>query len=187
MLMAAGLLLAAGLPRAQEIAFDGARFEAARSLGGDTLLCNGVGKRTILFFDAYHAALYAGARYADFDALRQADQPRILELRLLRDAPLSLLEKVVTDGIRDNAPPGALPGLQARTQMLLATMRAVRSLNKGDVLEIVYTGGATHLKINQARVGADIAGKDFNDALLSIWLGAHPIDSGLKRQLLGMK
>jgi hypothetical protein len=186
-IVAIGLQSVANILLAGDISYDGARFREFREVDGESLLCNGVGKRTILFFDAYHAALYVSTRHGDFDSLRKADQVRLLEVRMLRNAPLSQLEQVVINGIRDNVPSGSLPGLQARIQMLLAAMRSVRSLTKGDVLEIVYSGGATHLRVNQSRVGGDINGKDFNDALMSIWLGEHPIDSGLKRQLLGTK
>jgi hypothetical protein len=186
-LLAVGLLSVASPLLASEVLFDGARFEKLRTIDGITVICNGVGKRTILFFDAYHIALYVHAHYSNFDMLRQSKQPRILELRLLRDAPLTLLEKVLIDGVRKNAEPDMLLGLQERLQTLLINMRRVDSLAKGDVLEIIFSGDATQLRVNKVDVGKPIFGKDFNDALLSIWMGIHPIDGRLKRNLLGIE
>jgi hypothetical protein len=172
---------------ASEVVFDGIRFEKFRKVDGTVLNCNGVGKRTIFFFDAYHAVLYTEIHYHDFDRLRQSNQPRILELRLLRDAPLSQLEKVVVDGIRSNADADQLTSLHERLQALLESMRRVKFLSKGDILEIIFSGDFTQLRINKVDIGNPILGKDFNDAFLSIWLGPHPIDSKLKRQLLDIK
>ena len=108
-----------------------------------------------------------------------------MELRLLRDGPLSLLEKVLTDGIAQNVPKESLPALQSRTQTLIATMRQLGSLNKGDVLELIYTGESTQVYLNKMLAGVSIPGKDFHDALLAIWLGPKPIDAKLKVRLLG--
>lgn len=186
-LIAIGFLSTASPLLASEVVFDGARFEKLRTVDGATLICNGIGKRTILFLDAYHAALYTEAQYGDFDTLRQSNQLRILELRLLRDAPLSQLEKVMIDGVRKNSEPDKLLSLHERIQALLTNMRRINFLANGDVLEIIFSGDATQLRINKVDVGKPILGKDFNDALLSVWLGSHPIDSGLKRSLLGKK
>src|SRR6218665_354364 len=88
-----GLLFSVNPILSSEVLFDGICFEKFRKVDGTILKCNGIDKRTMLFFDAYHAVLYTEIHYDDFDTLRQSNQPRILELRLLRDAPLSQLEK----------------------------------------------------------------------------------------------
>ncbi|MCW5231604.1 chalcone isomerase family protein [Verminephrobacter eiseniae] len=186
-LISIGLLFTVNPILASEVIFDGIRFEKFRKVDGTILKCNGIGKRTILFFDAYHAVLYTEIHYDDFDTLRQSNQPRILELRLLRDAPLSQLEKVVVDGIRKNSNADQLTSLHERLQALLANMRRVKFLTKGDILEIIFSNDSTQLRINKVDLGNPILGKDFNDAFLSIWLGPHPIDSELKRQLLDIK
>ena len=183
--MAAAALLHGAAVRAAEVVFEGSRFDPVRTVDGQALRFSGAGKRTILFLDAYHAALYTPVRLSSFDALRKLDGPRVIELRLLRDAPLLLLERVISDGVRRNTEPDRMPGLQERLHVLFETMRSAKSLMKGDVLEIVFSGGSTQLQLNRREVGAPIPGKDFNDALMSIWLGPEPIDAALKQHLLG--
>ncbi len=54
----------------------------------------------------------------------------------------------------------------------------------GDILQFDITGdGATTFSAN-GKVKATIPGKDFSSAFLKIWLGAKPVQGGLKRDLL---
>lgn len=174
-----------GMLTVQAAVFEATQFDDMRKIGRDVVVLNGLGKRMIWWFDAYYAALYLPKKSSDFIDVTKATGSRILELRLLRDAPLSLLEKVLTDGIANNVPPDALPSLQGRMQSLIVMMRQRGSLHEGDVLEFSYTEQATQIYVNKARVGEAIPGKDFHDALLAIWLGPKPIDAGLKADLLG--
>ena len=43
----------------------------------------------------------------------------------------------------------------------------------------------THISKNQQVLGV-IAGEDFRNALLEIWLGNHPADKSLKKGMLGL-
>lgn len=169
----------------QAAMFEAAQFDDTRQIGRDVVVLNGLGKRMIWWFDAYYAALYLPKKSSNFTDVTKATGPRILELRLLRNAPLSSLEKVLTDGIANNVPPDALPSLEGRMQSLIIAMRQRGSLQEGDVLEFAYTEQATQIFVNKARVGEPIPGKDFYDALLAIWLGPKPIDASLKAVLLG--
>ena len=48
----------------------------------------------------------------------------------------------------------------------------------------LYDGTGTQVTIKGTVKGV-IAGKDFNDALLSIWLGEKPVTAKLKDEMLG--
>ena len=164
--------------------FDGKSFDDERKLGGADLVLNGVGKRQVLFLDAYHAALYLARPSASFSDVTSTGGPRLLEIRLLRDVRLSLLEDVFVDGITANTSAAELARLKPYMEDLLQTMRRARTFRKGDILRLTFTGAATQVELNGAILSGAIGDKAFNDALLAIWLGPRPVDAALKARLL---
>jgi hypothetical protein len=57
---------------------------------------------------------------------------------------------------------------------------------KGDVITLDYIpDDSTTVRINGTEKGK-VPGADFNRALLEVWLGEEPVDSDLKRALLGI-
>jgi hypothetical protein len=73
-----------------------------------------------------------------------------------------------------------MPALRARLDLLENALPAPR---KGNVLSFTYLPGVGTLMRGQGQE-LTIPGKDFADALLSVWLGPKPIGGTLKRQLL---
>ena len=74
-----------------------------------------------------------------------------------------------------------MPALQGRLDQLTAAMP---DLKKGDVLSLTYVPDKGAV-VGGAAKETVIAGKDFADALFSVWLGPDPVDGDLKRKLLG--
>lgn len=183
--IALAAVLACLPPGAGAATFDGTFFDDERTLGGANLVLNGVGKREVLFLDAYHAALYLPRPCASFSDVTSTAGLRQLEIRLLRDVRLSLLENVFVGGITANTSAAELAGLKPHMKALLETMRRAGSFRKGDILRLSFTGAATHVELNGATLASAIGDKAFNDALLAIWLGPRPIDAALKARLLG--
>jgi hypothetical protein len=103
-----------------------------------------------------------------------------MELHLLRDVGKDKIIESITEGFEKQSK-AQMPQLKSRLDQLAA---AVPDLKKGDVLSLTYVpekgvvvGGAAKETI--------IPGKDFADALFSVWLGPDPVDGDLKRKLLG--
>ena len=60
------------------------------------------------------------------------------------------------------------------------------SANKGDILTIDFLAdGTTQFGRNAQQKSEPIPGRDFQRALLSIWLGPKPIQADLKKAMLG--
>jgi len=60
-----------------------------------------------------------------------------------------------------------------------------RAAKAGDVINIDFVPGAgTRVAINGEHRGV-IPGREFNNALVDIWLGEEPADSKLKKAMLG--
>ncbi len=169
------------------VVIDGVNFEDDRLIKNQSLVLNGVGKRVVLFFDAYYAALYLPNPSSSFTEIADRTGPRQLDIRLLRDVQLSSLESLLVDGVTKNSSSADLATITPTLNELLETMRRIKTFKKGDVLQLTFTGSATQVVVNGAAIGPPIGGLAFNNALLSIWLGKRPIDQRLKDQLLGAR
>ena len=79
-----------------------------------------------------------------------------------------------------------MAGFKAQLETLNANLKAVGDTKKGDVILLDFTpeGGFRMSHNGQAR-GTAIAGEDFYEAVLRIWLGDKPADADLKKRLLG--
>jgi len=73
-----------------------------------------------------------------------------------------------------------MPALRSRLDLLESALPAPK---KGDQLSFTYLPGVGTLLRSPVRE-LTIPGKDFADALLSVWLGPKPISGSLKRELV---
>lgn len=160
---------------------DGVDFPDTASVGGATLVRNGIGARTAMFMRFYLAALYVEKASHDAAGLLAPDRPREARLAILKDVSQERFVDAAKAGFEKNTPSPA-PELQARMDTFLAL---VPPLKPGDTLTFTYIPG-TGTRIHGSAVKATtIPGKDFADALFKIWLGGHPADGDLKSGLLG--
>lgn len=142
---------------------------------------NGVGVHTRYFFvDVYVAALYLPEARRDPTAVLAADGPQRLFLHFLRDVSPErahqIWEKLGANG-------GDLERLRGRREHFESVFK--QGLKKGDDIAFDYLPGTgTRIRLN-GQTKTVIAGEDFYDALLKIWIGEKPVSRGLKRGLLG--
>lgn len=152
-------------------------------VGGSALVLNGLGLRqaTMLKVDVYVAALYTASASSDASAILASQTPVQLVLQFVRDVGADDLTTAWEDGFETNAK-AQLPALQQRIETLNSWMR---DMKEGE--QLVFTqrpGRDTQVEVGGTAKGT-IEGDDFARALLSIWLGAHPPNPGLKAGLLG--
>jgi Chalcone isomerase-like len=164
--------------------FDGKIFNDTVKIEGKELMLNGVGKRTIYFFDAYYAILYLDKTSSDYQNLIANSDSRLIELRLLREAGIESLEETMVKSLKKNLSKEKYSEIQVDINQYLTILRKIRSVKRGDILRIYYAEESTYIYLNGRIQGAPIRSKLLNEALLSIWLGTHPVDDQLKRQLL---
>ena len=141
---------------------------------------NGMGVRKKAFFRVYVAALYLEHPTPDAQAAITSDEEKRIVLSMLRDVSRERFVQAVETAIMRNSS-AAMPTLRARLDQLESELPA---LKKGNVLSFTYVPAVGTLIRGQGRE-LTIPGKDFADALLSVWLGPKPINGDLKRQLLG--
>jgi hypothetical protein len=152
-------------------------------LAGQSLVLNGAGIRSKFFFKIYVGALYLDK--ATHDPQQALDAPGAKSMQMVMLYKQVDAEKIAEGwraGFEANLSPGELAPLTTRLQQFNALFPA---LHKGDHVYMDYVPGAgTRLTINKERRGA-IAGEDFFHALLQVWIGKQPADTGLKSGLLG--
>jgi hypothetical protein len=148
-----------------------------------TVRLNGVGYRKKFFIKVYIGALYTEKLARSRDEVLAQDGPNRVVMHFLHEEVSS--EKLVSawnEGFEDNQSDDELEKLRPRIDKFNAMFPTVR---QGDVIYLDYIPGTgTSVTINNEKKGV-IKGKDFNDALLDIWLGEEPASSSLKDAMLG--
>lgn len=153
----------------------------AVTIAGKDLRLNGIGKRIeTALFKAYVIGLYLEKPTKSARAAIATEETKRIVLTMLRDVSRETFVQAVETGFTRNAGP-AMPRIRARLDLL---EQALPALKKGNVLDITYLPKIGTVINGQGRE-MTIAGKDFSDALLAVWLGSKPVSESLKRQLLG--
>ena len=180
----AALLLALGLPLpllAAEVA--GVRFEDKATVGGTELALSGAGLREKFIFDVYAIALYVKDPKAD--RVTQPGAKRIA-IRMLRNVDADTFSKALVEGMQPNLDEATMKALELRIAELTAIMAQLKEAKKGMAITLDWLPAAgTQMTVDGRPAGAPIAGEDFYQALLRIWLGEHPVQGDLKKALLG--
>ena len=183
---AAALALFATVAQAQTTEVAGVRFEPSLPLAGTRLQLNGAGVRYKAVFKVYAAGLYLAAPAASTEAVLAGAGPRRLHLVMLRDIDANELGKLFVKGIEQNSAREdfvkTIPGTLRMGEIFATRAR----LAAGESITLDWIPGTgTVVAVNGKPVGEPIREREFNDALLRIWLGSAPADRLLKDALLG--
>lgn len=146
------------------------------------LSLNGAGLRTKTFLHVkvYVIGLYTAQKGQSPQAVIAPDQPKQIQMVLMRDVDKEKIIEAINEGFEHNSKQD-LPKLQGRLGDLA---KAIPDLKEGNKLIFTYVPGKGTLLGGVAKPVV-IPGKDFYDALLGCWLGRDPVDDDLKAQMLG--
>lgn len=150
---------------------------------GTNLTLNGAGIRSKFVFDIYIGQLYLEKPATEAKEVIAADGHKRVAMHFLYE---KVEKEKLTDGWNEgfvgNNSPEQLKALQERIDQFNAMFTDAK---KGDVIFLDYApGSGTKVTIAGVEKGV-IPGKDFNDAMLAIWLGDKPVSKDLKAKLLG--
>ena len=173
------LLLAASSFAAE---LNGVTAPETTTVDGKELKLNGQGLRRKFIFDVYVASLYLETRSADGQAVLAKDETRRVDMAMLRDLDKLSIFDALKNGFEKNAG-DKYAGLKERLDKFGAV---IQDLKKGQALTIVYVPGkGTRVEGQGNSYTAE--GKEFADALFSVWIGKFPVDDNLKKGMLGGK
>jgi hypothetical protein len=156
------------------------------TLDGKSLALNGLGARkaTVFKVKVYVAGLYVEAKSGDGAAILNSPGPKRLDMKFVRDVDAADISKAWSEGLskKENCGGDCAP-FQAKLGLLNASMSDIK---KGDTMSFTFRASGVIPEV-KGEAKAEIPGADFAKALLSIWLGASPPNSELKKGLLGEK
>ncbi len=175
-----------GWAHAQPVDVEGVKFEPTIQVGGQPLQLNGAGVRTRFFFKVYAAGLYVAQKSNAAPALLAQKGPKRVAIGMLRDVGADTFASALNDGLKANLSEQQLAGFKAQIDALNANLKAVGEAKKGDQINFEFSPDAgTRIVVNGKPRGSAIAGEDFFEAVLRVWIGDNPVDSDLKKGMLG--
>ncbi len=164
----------------------GVKIPDAAKVEGQDVKLNGAGVRTRMFIKVYVGALYLEQKSSAADAVLSDKGVKRMALHIMRDLKADVFSNALQDGMKANNSVAELAKIDDKINQFNGIMSDVGGVKKGDVVQLDYLPVAgTRVVINRDTKGT-ISGEDFFRALIKIWLGEKPIDSDLKRSLLGM-
>jgi long-chain acyl-CoA synthetase len=161
----------------------GAKLDETANVGGQDVVLNGAGIRTRAMFKVYVGSLYLPAKASTIAAVL-AKGPRRIQLNLLRDLSGDQLADAVNDGMKESNPPADVEAVKAQTDQFIAILKSMGAFKEGNVITLDFIDGATKLGLNGAAKGS-VPGEAFNRALTRIWVGDKPVQSDLRKAMLG--
>ncbi len=177
--LTAGLLAPA---QAAEVA--GVKLEDTASIeaGAPPLVLNGAGIRKKFYVKVYVGALYLPKKASTVDAILADPGPkRVLMHFLYKKVEREKLTEGWDEGFKSNSA-AEMEKLRARLDDF---NKFFTDAVAGDVILLDYQPGTGTRVTIKGAVKGTIPGADFNAALLKVWLGGSPVDSGLKQAMLG--
>lgn len=141
-------------------------------------------RKTYMVIDTYVGGLYLENKsHNEEDILDRDEHRRMLFHVLLRKVTARKVARALKDALILNISKEEQQRLEPNINQFLSMFRG--KLKRGDEVSIDYIPGAgTQVTIGGANKGV-IPGKQFADALLSVWVGDNPVGSGFKQDILG--
>jgi hypothetical protein len=152
--------------------------------GGASLVLNGAGIRTRVFLDVYVGGLYLKQRSADAAAIINADEPMAIGLWIVTGLISSeRMQKSIEEGFEKSTRGNTAP-IREKIDALIDVYAA--EIDDEDVFELVYLPGqGLNVYKNGSYTATIVCGLSFKRALFGIWLSDRPVQTSLKRGMLG--
>lgn len=152
----------------------------AATVGGQSLVLNGMGLREKYFIDVYVGGLYLPTKTTDANKAIDSDVAKRIVMHFVYSS-------VPADKVRETFAEGfaGVPGAAAMAPKVEQLNGWMVDLTTGDEVVLDYVPGTgTTIKVKGATKGT-IDGADFMKALWGVYLGANPPTAKLKSGLLG--
>jgi hypothetical protein len=179
---------ATALPAQAAVDVFGIKFDDTSRVANQDLKLNGAGVRTKVIFKVYAAGLYLQDRKATVPDILALPGAKRVMIVMMRDVPSEEFGRAFIAGIHQNVDKAEQAKIVNQLLKFGELFAAVPEIRKGDVLTTDWLPGTgTVMQINGKKLGDTFPDVLFYNALLKIWLGDKPVDSNLKRALLGEK
>ena len=164
------------------VEINGAKVDARQTVSGTVLTLNGAGVRSKFFVSVYVGALYLQTPATTTEHVLKARFPKRVAMHIrYEEISAEKLRNAWLDGFEANTTDEQHAALASRIEQFNALFPAVK---QGDELTVDCLAGGTRVSLNGTTLG-DIAGADFCEPVLNIWLGDAPASRSLKQAMLG--
>jgi Chalcone isomerase-like len=182
-LLSAALLMLASTQALDAASLAGVSLPDTATVGGKSLVLNGLGLRSEFMVKVYVAGLYLEQKSTDPDAIIKAEAPKRIVMHFLHDASQKQMTVAFSESFQDNSPQAGTT-MKAEIDKFLG---ALEPLKVGDEMVFTYLPATgTTVAIN-SKEKVTISGQAFSQVLLSVWLGPKPPTASLKKGMLGQK
>lgn len=160
---------------------DGVSFPDQATVGGKTVLLNGLGVRsaTMLKVKVYIIGLYLESKNSNPQNIIESTGNKRIAMKFVHEVSADKLRGGWSEGFEDNNTD--LASVKDEIAKFNASMRDVKS---GDSIMLDFSGDTVDVLVNDNKVDS-IVGSEFQKALLAIWLGPKPPNDELKEGILG--
>lgn len=160
----------------------GVKMPDAITVEGKPLKLNGMGLRSKAIFKIYVAGLYVETPSHDPAELINKDEVHQVKMTLLRDLDHEKFAGGFMESFTHNSG-DKFAAIKARVEKFCAAIPEV--VKEGESLVITYVPGkGTTLQVPHGE-SVTLEGRDFAQALFTVWLGKKPVDEDLKNGLVG--
>ena len=167
---------------ANAVEVEGVDVPEAATVGDQELVLNGAGVRKKLWIEVYVGALYVVQRTNDAAAVVAADGAKRITMHMLYEVSKKKLVKAWNVGFESNTDAAVL---EKQTNQILTFNDYFNDTEVGDLWIIdIVPGTGTTVTIN-GKIKGTIAGREFGNSVLNIWLGEKPPTDDLKTAMLG--
>ena len=181
----AALIFAFTLPTNAQVTLNKVTLPATMSVGEADLTLNGGGIRKKLIFKLYTAGLYVPIKTKDGNAVINSEEPVAIRLAITSSMINSdNMSEAILEGFDKSTNNNRTP-IQEKIDELLNTFTK-ESIDVGNVFDITYVPGEGVKTYKDGDLKSTITGDAFRKALFGIWLSDNPVDSNLKKGLLGL-
>ncbi len=148
------------------------------------LALNGGGIRTKLVFKLYTAGLYLESKSSNANEIISSDKPMAIRLVITSNKINSNnMSEAIEDGFTKSTG-GENYRIQDKIDKLISTF-SKDAIEVGDIFDLVYVPGKGVQAYKNGTLKSTSTTLDFKQALFGIWLSDNPVQSGLKKGLLG--
>jgi len=178
-----GLMHASG---AAALDLRGVRLPERIEVDATQLVLNGAGVRTETSLDRYVVALYLTRSQSRLDSILADKGRKRIVVSVLRSTAAARLIETLSEAIEANHTESELESIKAPLDELYAVVGRFGMLRPGAAIALDYVPGAgTRVVLQDGARSGVIRGVEPYQAVLRAWLGADPVDRGLRSALLG--
>lgn len=182
-LIVSAILLSLFVPAAQALEPVEVGGPATLRIGETELAKNGGGTRTKMMLSLYECSLYLPQKTGDSAAIVNSDQPMAVRIEITsRFVSQSKMVASLNEGFQKSTG-GNAASIEADIKRFGDCFSD--PIKMGDVFILAYAPGTGVVVSKNNQPKGTVGNLAFKKALMGIWLGNNPVDTGLRTAMLG--